>query len=208
MSIDRRLRQGFERSAIVVDPDPRVTIADAVSRGKRRKRLANTARATALIVVVVLISLVGSQLLRERPRSAAGDEDPSSSTRVHGDRRYLQGEDRTAHRSSCQRHGRHLVARPRYRRGPRVVGTTRVNLSDVARILPVAGSPIPDGRAFGRRLRRHRRHLHVGAQRRSPPIHEDRRPMPGSRSTLRGAPVAGPVVDIGRAGNRGKPRDP
>ncbi len=64
MSIDRRLRQGFERSAIVVDPDPRVTIADAVSRGKRRKRLANSARATAVIVLVALISLIASQLLR------------------------------------------------------------------------------------------------------------------------------------------------
>ena len=75
MSIDRRLRQGFERSAIVVDPDPRVTIADAVSRGKRRKRLANSARATAVIVLVALISLVGSQLLR-----GVHDQQPATKT--------------------------------------------------------------------------------------------------------------------------------
>jgi len=75
MSIDRRLRQGFERSAIVVDPDPRVTIADAVHRGKRRKRWTNTARATAVIASVALITLVGSQLLRD-----VRDQQPATRT--------------------------------------------------------------------------------------------------------------------------------
>ena len=75
MTIDRRLRQGLERSALVVDPDPRVTIADAVSRGKRRKRLANGARATAVIVSIALIALVGSQLLR-----SIDDQQPATKT--------------------------------------------------------------------------------------------------------------------------------
>jgi len=75
MSIDRRLRQGFERSAIVVDPDPRMTIADAMSRGKRRKRLTNTARATAVAIAFALVALVGSQLLRDFP-----DQQPATKT--------------------------------------------------------------------------------------------------------------------------------
>ena len=75
MSIDRRLRQGFERSAIIVDPDPRATIADAVNRGRRRKRLTHTARATAVVVSVALVALVGSQLLR-----SFQDQQPATKT--------------------------------------------------------------------------------------------------------------------------------
>ena len=71
MSIDRRLRQGLERSATFVDPDLRATLPDALNRGRRRKRWLNAARATTFIVSVTLVAIVGSQLLRsfqnERP---------------------------------------------------------------------------------------------------------------------------------------------
>jgi len=38
MSVDRRLHEGFGRSAMVVDPDLRATLPDALTRGRRRKR--------------------------------------------------------------------------------------------------------------------------------------------------------------------------
>jgi hypothetical protein len=63
MSIDRRLRQGLERSATVVDPDLRATLPDALNRGRRRKRWLNAARATTFIVSITLVAIVGSQLL-------------------------------------------------------------------------------------------------------------------------------------------------
>jgi hypothetical protein len=63
MSIDRRLRQGLERSATVVDPDLRATLPDALNRGRRSKRWLNAARATTFIVSVTLVAVVGSQLL-------------------------------------------------------------------------------------------------------------------------------------------------
>ena len=62
MSIDRRLRQGLERSSRVVDPDLRATLPVALDRGRRRKRRLH-ATATAFIVSAALVALVGSQLL-------------------------------------------------------------------------------------------------------------------------------------------------
>jgi hypothetical protein len=63
MSIDRRLRQGLERSATLVDPDLRATLPAALKRGRRRKRRLVAARATAFIASAALVALVGSQLL-------------------------------------------------------------------------------------------------------------------------------------------------
>jgi hypothetical protein len=80
MSIDRRLRRGLERSSTVVDPDLRATLPAALDRGRRRKRRLLTARATAFIVSLLLVAVVGSQLLDgirgERPATKTSTPPP------------------------------------------------------------------------------------------------------------------------------------
>ena len=63
MSVDRRLREGLGRSAMFVDPDLRATLPDALTRGRRRKRLLRAGRAAALIVCIVFVAVLGSQIL-------------------------------------------------------------------------------------------------------------------------------------------------
>ncbi len=79
MSIDRRLRQGLERSATVVDPDLRATLPDALNRGRRRKRWLNAARATTFIVSATLVAVVGSQLLHSFRNEQPATKTPSPS---------------------------------------------------------------------------------------------------------------------------------
>jgi hypothetical protein len=56
---------------MVVDPDLRATLPDALTRGRRRKRFLRAARAAAFIVSVAFVAVLGPQLLRgirsERP---------------------------------------------------------------------------------------------------------------------------------------------
>src|SRR6266496_323544 len=71
MSVDRRLREGLGRSAMVVNPDLQATLPDALIRGRRRKRFLRAARTAAFIVSVAFVAVLGSQVLRgirsERP---------------------------------------------------------------------------------------------------------------------------------------------
>jgi hypothetical protein len=63
MSVDRRLRQGLERSSTVVDPDLRASLRAALDLGKRRKRRLRAARTTALIASAALVAVVASQVV-------------------------------------------------------------------------------------------------------------------------------------------------
>jgi hypothetical protein len=88
MSIDRRLRQGLERSATVIDPDLRATLPAALDRGRRRKRRLLAARATAFIASAALVALVGSQLLSgmrgEQPATTATPPPPAAYAVIAG----------------------------------------------------------------------------------------------------------------------------
>jgi hypothetical protein len=64
MSVERRLRDGLERSAATVDPDVRRRLPEAVSRGKRQRRIRGTVLVLSTILVVAGIGGAAFQLGR------------------------------------------------------------------------------------------------------------------------------------------------
>jgi hypothetical protein len=88
MSVDRRLREGLGRSAMVVDPELRATLPDALARGRRRKRFLRAANAAALIVSIASVAFLGPQLLRgirsERPATTPTPPVPAAFARIAG----------------------------------------------------------------------------------------------------------------------------
>ena len=83
MSLDSRLRQGLERSASGGTPDLVDNLPDALSRGRRRKRVTVVARVTALAAGLAIVALSGSRLAgsfqTEQPAAT-----PSPSTSASG----------------------------------------------------------------------------------------------------------------------------
>lgn len=63
MSLDRRLRDGFERSALVVDPDLRERLSDAGARYRRRRRVRRIGAASGIAAAIALTVLVGPRVL-------------------------------------------------------------------------------------------------------------------------------------------------
>ena len=63
MSIDSRLRQGLERSASGGTPDLVDNLPDALTRGRRRKRVTFVARVTALAAGLAIVTLGGSRVI-------------------------------------------------------------------------------------------------------------------------------------------------
>lgn len=73
MSVERRLREGLERSAATVEPDVSLRLPEAVSRGKRRQRVRRTVVVLSTVLVVAGIGGAAVQLGRfaEHSQSAS-----------------------------------------------------------------------------------------------------------------------------------------
>jgi hypothetical protein len=75
MSVERRLRDGLQRSAATVNPDVRLLLPDAIVRGKRRQRARRTVLAVTTVLVVAGIGGAAFQLGRfaaDSPTAAPG----------------------------------------------------------------------------------------------------------------------------------------
>ena len=68
MSVERRLREGLERSAAAVQPDVGRRLPEAIAPGRRRRR---ARRASLIVGTVAALAAVGLALLRSPALSSA-----------------------------------------------------------------------------------------------------------------------------------------
>jgi hypothetical protein len=73
MSVERRLRDGLQRSAATVNPDARLRLPEAIVRGQRRQRVRQMVLALTTVLVVAGIGGAAVELARsaEHPPSAS-----------------------------------------------------------------------------------------------------------------------------------------
>ena len=68
MSVERRLREGLERSASAVQPDVGLRLPEAIARGRRRWR---ARRASLIVGTVAALAAIGLGYLRSPALSSA-----------------------------------------------------------------------------------------------------------------------------------------
>jgi len=79
MSIDNRLRQGFERSASSATADLVDDLPNALARGRRRKRVLVALRATVVLTVVAIVVVAGPRLVSSLRTEQPGVPNPTPS---------------------------------------------------------------------------------------------------------------------------------
>ena len=110
MSVERRLREGLERSAAAVQPDVGRRLPEAITRGRRRRR---ARRASLIVGTVAALAVVGVALPQVTgfvQRSPA----PRSKPGADAGARARCGARRELHLDA----GRHLAGHPGQRDAP------------------------------------------------------------------------------------------